>query len=59
MGAKDAVAGGLVGSVIGGSVGYKTGYEAGFKKKEREDVYVIGALQSQLNAANLNAENLR
>jgi len=59
MGEEDAVAGGLVGGLIAGSIGYKTGYDAGYKKKEQEDMYVIGTLRIQLATANQNAENLR
>jgi len=50
---------GIVGGVVGGAAGYKAGYEAGFKKKEQEDMYVIGTLQSQLNTANQTAETQR
>jgi len=50
---------GIVGGVVGGAAGYKAGYEAGYKKKEEEDRWVIGTLQSQIAQTNQAVQNQR
>jgi hypothetical protein len=54
---NENVVSGIVGSIIGGSVGYKAGYQAGYKKKEQEDQWTIGTLQSRVAEANQTIQN--
>ncbi len=58
MSGENIVAG-IVGGVVGGAAGYKAGYEAGYKKKEEEDRWVIGTLQSQIAQTNQAVQNQR
>jgi len=50
---------GIVGGVVGGAAGYKAGYEAGYRKKEQEDQWIIGTLQSRVVEASQTIQNQR